>query len=206
MKATEKTTVSLPAGQVLTLTVAAAATGNITRLADSPGGEPFSPVAINGANLTFGPYAATRRYAVSCDVGTVVPTIGVANPADLDGAQTLAGIKSFSSMPRFPASTVVAAGSTQADAAALAEGYNLVTGANATKGVKLPPAAGGSFTQFVAVKNSDAAAAILKVYSGGTPDIINALAASAAYSMASKTTAIFFNYQGAWASFPLLAS
>lgn len=85
-------------------------------------------------------------------------------------------------------STVAAAGSTQADAAALNPGFNLVTGADATKGTLLPPTPADGTT--VIVKNSDAANAVLKVYPAGA-GIINALSASAAISMAAKTSATF---------------
>ncbi|WP_040889988.1 DUF2190 family protein, partial [Zavarzinella formosa] len=44
-----------------------------------------------------------------------------------------AGKTYFGQMPRIPTATVAAAGSTQADAAAVAEGFTLVSGADATK-------------------------------------------------------------------------
>jgi len=102
------------------------------------------------------------------------------------------------------ASTVAAAGSTQADAASLQVGFNLVTGADGTKGAILPAGAPG---RVVYVKNADAANAILKVYppTGGT---INALSANAAISMALKTAAVFIcGADGvAWYTIPLLPS
>lgn len=74
--------------------------------------------------------------------------------------------------------TVAAAGSTQADAAALSEGFNLVTAADGTKGVLLPAAYAGAG---VIIKNT--VAAILKVWPA-TGDAINAIAANSALSTA----------------------
>lgn len=82
MNANERTTISLAAGLVLTLDVAAGATGTITRLSDSVGGEPYSPVAISGADLSFGPYNATRRYEIELSVGSLSYSVEVADPAD----------------------------------------------------------------------------------------------------------------------------
>lgn len=96
---------------------------------------------------------------------------------------------------------VAATGSTQADAAQLKEGYTRVTGADATKGVLLPPAEAG---QVVRIKN--ATAAILKVwpYSG---DAINALAANASFSLAASVSVTLVSEDGTtWSSFPLLPS
>lgn len=98
-------------------------------------------------------------------------------------------------------STVAATGSVQGDAAALALGFNLVTGADATKGVKLPTAVAG---KRVVVKNN--AAAILKVwpFSG---DGINAIAVDGSFSMASLTSCTFECYDATtWYTVPLVAS
>lgn len=83
--------------------------------------------------------------------------------------------------------TVAATGSTQGDAAALVPGFNLVTGADATKGVILPTPVDG---MEVTVKNRDSDNAILKVYPS-TGLAINALAANGAISMAAKSSATF---------------
>lgn len=101
-------------------------------------------------------------------------------------------------------STVAATGSTNTDAAALTTGFNLVTAADATKGVILPDSVAGTV---IIVKNADAANAVLKVY----PDsgaAINALTATTgAFSMAAKTSCIFVAYSGTqWYSVPLVAS
>jgi hypothetical protein len=99
--------------------------------------------------------------------------------------------------------SVAATGSTVADASALVAGFNLVTGADGTKGSIIPAASSG---KTIRVKNSDAANAILKVYppTGGT---INALSANAAISMAAKTACSFESVDGlAWFTIPLLPS
>ncbi len=79
-----------------------------------------------------------------------------------------------------------ATGSTVADAAALSStGYQLVSGADATKGVKLPALGkDGKLT----VKNN--AAAVLKVYPP-TGAAINGLSANAAISIAANTVVEF---------------
>jgi len=117
----------------------------------------------------------------------------------LSGPLTLSG----AGVVGLASATVAAAGSSQSDAAAIAEGFTLVTAADATKGVKLPAAAAG---KVCVVKNSDAANAVLKVYPD-TSDAINALSANAALSMAAKTSALFVAYDATtWYTVPLLPS
>lgn len=99
-------------------------------------------------------------------------------------------------------SAVTAAGSAQGDAAALSVGFNVVTGADGTKGVVLPTAKAGMIVYLKGVT-----AAVLKVYpaSGGT---INALSANAAISLASGATPAIFIASSAtqWYTIPLLPS
>lgn len=98
-------------------------------------------------------------------------------------------------------STVAATGSAQGDAALLADGFNLVTAADGTKGVILPLASAG---REVRVKNSSASA--LKVYPA-TSDGINALSVNAAFSMPANTCSTFTAYDATtWYSNPLLPS
>lgn len=107
--------------------------------------------------------------------------------------------------PAFPVESVAAAGSAQGDATAIGAttGFAFCTGADATKGVKLPAAAAN---KCVIVKNDDAANAVLKVYPA-TSDAINALSANAALSMAAKTSAIFVAKDATtWYTVPLLPS
>lgn len=77
------------------------------------------------------------------------------------------------------------------------------TAADGTKGIVLPTAAAG---KWYAVKNSDAANAVLKVYPA-SGDAINAIAADSAISMAAKTAAIFIALDATtWFTFSLLPS
>lgn len=97
---------------------------------------------------------------------------------------------------------VAAAGSTAADAAAVAAGFTQITGADATKGVILPtaPAAG----TIVWLKNN--AAAVLKVW----PDVaatVNAVAAHGALSVPANTAVLLIaDSTTQWWSLPLLPS
>jgi hypothetical protein len=83
-----------------------------------------------------------------------------------------------------PAATVAAAGSNQGNAASVTAGFTYVTGADGTKGVKLPTAVGG-----VTVMIVNAAAQPLKVYPN-TSDKINGGTANAAVEMENSTTMI----------------
>ncbi|WP_063607925.1 DUF2190 family protein [Zavarzinella formosa] len=110
---------------------------------------------------------------------------------------------SFGTMPRIQTATVAAAGSVQGDAAAVAEGFTLVTGADATKGVLLPTAAAG---KQVIIKNADVANAILKIWPA-TGDAVNAVAVNSAFSIAAKTSVLLVAYDATtWYSVPLLPS
>lgn len=98
-------------------------------------------------------------------------------------------------------SAVAATGSVQGDAAALANGFNLVSAADGTKGVILPAAAAG---KQVTVKNNTAA--VLKVYPA-SGDGINAIAVNGSISMASLTSAVFNAHDSTtWYTTPLLPS
>lgn len=104
---------------------------------------------------------------------------------------------------RIKTSTVAAAGSIQGDAGALVEGFNLVSAADDTKGVRLPLAGAG---MQVIVKSS-VSNKILKVWPG-VGDAINALSVDAAMSLASgPTVALFVAYDATtWYTVPLLPS
>jgi len=62
----ERTTVLVPAGQVLKFNVSAGV-GHVTRLVN--GGEPGTPVALTGAARVFGPFDDIRSYRISCSSG-----------------------------------------------------------------------------------------------------------------------------------------
>ena len=102
---------------------------------------------------------------------------------------------------RLPVATVAAAGSTQGDAAALAEGINVVSAADGTKGVILPTAVAG---MVLIVKNT--AAGALKIYPA-TGGAINAVAANGAYSITNLTSSLLVaSSTTQWYSVPLVAS
>jgi hypothetical protein len=101
--------------------------------------------------------------------------------------------------------TVAAAGSAITDATQITtKGPALVkaTGADASKGIKLPKAVAGKNYR---IKNADAA--VLKVYPYDTSTIINALSAGAAISMAASVCAEFLCVDTThWVTLPLLPS
>ena len=97
--------------------------------------------------------------------------------------------------------TVAATGSTQANAAAVSDGFTLVSAADGTKGVVLPAAVAG---RTVILKNG--AAAILKVWPA-SGDGINAIAVDSNYVLAANTSSLLVAYDATtWYSVPLLAS
>lgn len=102
-----------------------------------------------------------------------------------------------------PSATVAGAGSAQTDAASVASGFTLATGANGTVGVKLPAAAAG---KICIIKNADAANAILKVWPA-SGDAINAITADSSMSIAAKTCVMLIAYDATtWYTLPLLPS
>lgn len=97
--------------------------------------------------------------------------------------------------------TVAATGSTQANAAAVSDGFTLVSAADGTKGIVLPAAIAG---RTVILKNG--AAAILKVWPA-VGDAINAIAVDSNYVLAANTSSLLIAYDSTtWYSVPLLAS
>ena len=97
--------------------------------------------------------------------------------------------------------TVAATGSTQANAAAVSDGFTLVSAADGTKGIVLPAAIAG---RTVILKNG--AAAILKVWPA-VGDAINAIAVDSNYVLAANTSSLLVAYDSTtWYSVPLLAS
>lgn len=104
-----------------------------------------------------------------------------------------------------PVAAVAAAGSTDADAAAIsAYGVVHATGADGTKGVKLPAASAG---KVVIVKNADAANAILKVYPATGDKINSGTATTGSLNMAAKTATMLVALDDTdWFSVPLLPS
>ena len=117
------------------------------------------------------------------------------NDADVDIADVLEALGditaignelTFGTMFRIPTATVGAAGSIQGDAAAVATGFSVVTGAVGTKAVGLPAAAAG---HLLLLKNDENAQVLPVVPASG--DQINDGAADAALSMAADSSAVF---------------
>lgn len=101
-----------------------------------------------------------------------------------------------------PTATKAAAGSAQGDATALSLGFNLVTGADATKGVVLPTAVAG---QIVIVRNNDGTSD-LKIYPASS-DKINGGSANAAITIQENTSLMLIAYDATdWYSLPVTAS
>ena len=103
----------------------------------------------------------------------------------------------------FAVETVAAAGAAATTATPITV-YGIVTvsGADGTKGVKLPTAAAG---RVVILKNL--AAQILKVYPGTDDKINGGTATTGSLNMAASTSAIYAAYDGEnWFSVPLLPS
>ena len=120
----------------------------------------------------------------------------------IDGAAITGATASVTSL-NLNVAKPAAAGSTRADATALTASFSWVTGADATKGVVLPAPTAG---RVIAIKNDDAANAVLKVYAPGSAKI-NGVAGSTAFSMAAKTACFFVAYDATdWFSIPLVAS
>ena len=123
--------------------------------------------------------------------------------AKTTGGQTLAGVKTFSSMFKIPINTPVAgAGSVIGDAAALSTGFTVITGANGTLGWKLPVTTGGDV---VILKGTTAGVAKIWPQTGGQ---INAVGTSTAMSLASGAIPVILISISAtqWYTIPLLPS
>ena len=137
--------------------------------------------------------------------GAVTIRGGNAHGSGTDGAIVIGDSNTESitlgKMPRIPVATVAAAGNAQGNAAALSEGFNLVTGADDTKGVVLPAAVAG---MQVIIKVGDGAD--LKIYPA-SGDAINALSADAAMTVVDDVSVYLIALNGTtWYTLPLLPS
>jgi len=179
--------------------------------ADSDLGKPRA--ALGSQTGGTGDFKAVIRPPSTLGADRVFTLVGdaAANIVNEATAQTLTNKTLTSPVITTPTQTisveaVAAAGSAQGDAtAATAVAPALLhgTGADGTKGIKLPAAAAGKVYY---VKNSDAANAVLKVYPA-SGDAINALSADTAISMAAKTAAVFVALDATtWYTFSLLPS
>lgn len=134
--------------------------------------------------------------------------VDVTNNVSIDGTLGVTGASTFTGAitktggERVKVSAVTAAGSSQSDAAALSEGLNVVTGADGTKGVKLPTAVAGMVVYIKGVT-----AGVLKVYPA-TGGAINAVSANGAMSFASGAipAMLIASSETQWYTFPLVPS
>ncbi len=128
---------------------------------------------------------------------------GLSNIITTTGAQTLGGVKTFTSMPVFPVNAPLAgAGSVIGDAAQLSTGITVITGANGTLGWKLPVTTGGDV---VILKGTTAGVAKLWPQTGGQ---INAVGTSTAFSMPTGVIPVILVSVSAtqWYTLPLVPS
>lgn len=89
-------TISLPAGKLLTLTADAFTSGSITKLSDSVGVEPSSPVAVvANSSPEFGAFAKDRRYEIVSNSGKIGVSI-TASSGKFDSDLTSTGDLSIS--------------------------------------------------------------------------------------------------------------
>lgn len=130
--------------------------------------------------------------------GVLTATGGVAGAVTGATAGTHTGLFRMTVNP-----DVAAAGTTVTDAAQLLEGFQVVTGADGTKGVKLPatPTAG----TFVWIKGTTAG--VLKVWPDAAATI-NAIGSNGAISLTTGAMPCIFVAKSAtqWYTFPLVAS
>lgn len=98
--------------------------------------------------------------------------------------------------------TVAAAGNSQGTAAAISDGFTLVSGADSTKGVILPAAVAGR----VCIVKNNTAGQTLPIYPA-SGDGINAVEVNSAYTIAALTSTLLVAYDATtWYSVPLVAS
>ncbi len=167
----------------------------------------FRVPAIQGmAKIAF---VTTARTSGTCNVTVATGTFGNGGPSPppqsnsgtFSGATFNGTASAFSTMFTIPTATVAATGTVQADAALIATGFTLVTGADDTKGVKLPAAAAG----LVCIIKVDTGAD-LKVWPN-TGDTINAIAANSAMTVVDDVCFTLVAYDAtAWYTAPLLPS
>jgi predicted RecA/RadA family phage recombinase len=191
--------------------------GNAGGAVSVTGGTPGATGAGGAVTVTGGAGGATSGTGGAVTIAAGAGTAGNANGGALtlrggnahgsgtDGAIAIGDANTasvtFGVMPRFPVATVAAAGNAQGNAAALAEGINVVTGPDDTKGVVLPTAVAG---MVVIVKVGDGAD--LKVYPA-TGGAINALSANAAMTVVDDVCfALVATSTTQWYTLPLLPS
>lgn len=133
---------------------------------------------LSGATMT----AAQLAFLAGVTAGSGAASKALVLDANGSVAMPSGGIFAFGR------ATLAAAGTTAADAAVLTQQVQIVTGADATKGVALP-AAGAAVGPYVII--NDAAARLLVYPVNGGNDNINGLAEDAAFTMQGGEMAIF---------------
>lgn len=159
------------------------------------------PALTDGTTLAGGTVTSGALVGAALTGGTLN---GVTTGGTTPGAGTFTNLLATLNL-KLPVASVAALGTNQGTAAPILGGITVVTAADGTVGVILPTPV-TPFGEVLLVKNIDVANAILKVYPAGS-GIINALSASAALSMAAKTSALFFATSATqWYTIPLLPS
>jgi hypothetical protein len=154
-------------------------------------------VGVAYSDPEFDSVTVTGASALQAVTATTITATTIA--ATTIAATTIAGTSTGAI--RLPVAAVAAAGSTQGNAAALAEGINVVSAADGTKGVILPTAVAG---MVIIVKNTAAGALNIYPATGGA---INAVAANGAYSITNLTSSLLVaSSTTQWYSVPLVAS
>jgi hypothetical protein len=159
-------------------------------------------IAIVAADSTGDTTTTITNAAQSAAATMTIPdTNGSASFVMTAAAQTIAGAKTFSIMPIIPVQTVAATGTVAADAAQLVNGFNLVTGADDVKGVRLPNVNAGFFCIIKVAPGDD-----LKVWPG-TGDAINALGVNNALTVVDDVCFAAIGLDNTtWYTLPLLPS
>lgn len=156
----------------------------------NPTGDPDSGTAGTGA---------ANQLGIGTFMGMAVIAAASGDDYGIVALNEVAG--GYGAMPRIPTQTVAAAGTVAADAGVLIEGFNLVSGADDTKGVVLPAAVKG---RQVIVKVGDGAD--LKVWPA-TGDGINAIAVNSAMVLVDDVCCTFIALDATtWYTTPLLPS
>lgn len=85
LNANSETTLSLPAGQALTIASPSGSSGLAVLLPRSPGGGPTQSVTqIAGSDVLFGPFARLERFEITCTTGTLTITANLVDPLSIN--------------------------------------------------------------------------------------------------------------------------
>lgn len=199
------TTVNATTGGITTVNatdVNAGASGTAGTIDIFPTTASKGKIAILAADNTSNDTLTITNAAQSAAATMTIPdTNGSAAFLMTTAAQTISGIKTFSTMPLIPVATVAATGADQTGAAAITTGFTLVTGADDSVGVKLPTAVAGLICIIKVAPGAD-----LKVYPN-TSDTINKGAANSAITVVDDVCFALIALDAVdWYTLPLLPS